>query len=66
MPKAATVQERKDQHQGKLFIFTDGSKDPEPGRTGTAVYIPQYDITIKNNGSYLRIHSGITRNNVFH
>ena len=29
------------------MVFTDGSKDPDTGRTGAAVYIPQYKIHIK-------------------
>lgn len=31
---------------GKLMVFSDGSEDPETGRPGTAVYIPQYEIAI--------------------
>ncbi|XP_061925778.1 uncharacterized protein LOC133664840 [Entelurus aequoreus] len=31
----------------KTLIFTDGSKDPDTGRTGAAVFIPQYKIHIK-------------------
>lgn len=31
----------------KLIVFTDGSKDPETGRTGAAMYIPANKIGIK-------------------
>ena len=39
------------QYPDKLFIFTDGSKDPEAGRTGTAIFIPKFNIGIKNRTS---------------
>ena len=37
-----------EQHFGdKLLVYTDGSKDPESGRTGAAVFIPKYKVAIK-------------------
>lgn len=42
------VQNYIDQHfADKVLVFTDGSKDPETGRTGAAVFIPQYEVAIK-------------------
>ncbi len=31
----------------KTIVFTDGSKDPDTGRTGAAVFIPHYKVHIK-------------------
>ncbi|XP_057691989.1 uncharacterized protein LOC130915851 [Corythoichthys intestinalis] len=30
-----------------VLVFTDGSKDPETGRTGAAVHVPSYNVDIK-------------------
>lgn len=35
------------QYPDKVFIFMDGSKDIETGGTGTAGFIPKYEIAIK-------------------
>lgn len=34
-------------YANKLLIFTDGSKDPETGRTGATVYIAEQRLAIK-------------------
>jgi len=34
-------------YANSVVIFTDGSKEPENGRTGAAVYIPEFKVAIK-------------------
>ncbi len=36
-----------DFYRDKLFIFTDGSKLPETGRTGATFLISHYEIAVK-------------------
>lgn len=33
--------------QGLVILYTDGSKDPQSGLAGAAVYIPRFDHYIK-------------------
>ncbi|KAI2667110.1 hypothetical protein H4Q32_003505 [Labeo rohita] len=40
-----------DKYNDMVQIYTDGSKDPDTGRTGAAVYIPEFDISIKQRTS---------------
>lgn len=43
VPKETIVQQHLDSHYFQfLQIYTDGSKDPETGRTSAAMYIPQF------------------------
>ncbi len=42
----------------KIIVFTDGSKNPENGRTGAAVYIPQCEENIKKRTTdYLSVYT---------
>lgn len=41
------VQKFINKHLNKVILFTDGSKDPESGRTGAAVHIPLQNIELK-------------------
>ncbi len=42
----------------KIIVFTDGSKNPENGRTGAAVYIPQCEENIeKRTTDFLSVYT---------
>lgn len=48
LPESRIVQNYFDLHfADSMFIFTDGSKDPDTGRAGAAVYIPASESYIK-------------------
>ena len=48
VPAGRVAESYLEQHfSDKILIFTDGSKDPDTGRTGAAVFIPHYKIHIK-------------------
>ncbi len=49
VPKGTIVQNYVYQH--KIFIFTDGSKEPETGHTGAAFFIPQCEAAVKERAS---------------
>ncbi len=49
--KWTIVQNYIDQHQHKIFIFTDGSKEPETGHTGAAFFIPHCEVAVKKRAS---------------
>lgn len=38
-------------YQDELFIFTDGSKQPETVRTGAAFFIPHYEVAFKTRAT---------------
>ena len=45
-----------DKYNGSIQIFTDGSKDPDTGRTGAAVHIPQFNVSIiKRTSDHLAV-----------
>ena len=35
----------------RVSIFTDGSKEPDYGRTGAAVYIPEFKVAVKERAT---------------
>ncbi len=47
IPQRIIVQNYMDLYRDKLFIFTDGSKLPETGRTGATFLISHYEITVQ-------------------
>jgi len=48
LPESRIVQNYFDLHFAKcMVIFTDGSKDPDTGHAGVAVYIPASELCIK-------------------
>lgn len=57
-PEWLVVQNYFEQFKEHLVLYTDGSKDPNNGRTGAAVNIPQYNIKIKRRTSdYLAVYT---------
>ena len=45
-----------DKYNGSIQIFTDGSKDPDTGRTEAAVHIPQFNVSIiKRTSDHLAV-----------
>lgn len=58
MPEWIIVQNYVKQYQEELFIFTDGSKQPETGRTGAAFFIPRYEVAVKKRTTdYLSVYT---------
>ncbi len=51
MPQRIIVQNYMDLYRDKLFIFTDGSKQPETGRTGAAFFISHYEMAVKKGAA---------------
>ena len=46
MPTELFVQQYMQEYYSVLQVFTDGSKEPESGRTAAEVYIPTFKIKI--------------------
>ncbi len=51
IPQRIIVQNYMDLYQDKIFIFTDGSKQPETGRTGAAFFISHNEIAVKKRAA---------------